>query len=120
MWDENYQLRPDFDFKDISVAGLRDVILLHDWWAANAPGKTPEEMGMTQAEFDAFRRRCNKISFNLRKNQYAHLLRVRIDRTQQRISEIDDIINDKDTIHWDDKYGAEAQHDDGAEPWSIE
>ena len=120
VWDENHQLKPDFDFKDISVAGLRDVILLHDWWAANAPGKTPEEMGMTYDEFMAFRRRCNKVSYNLRKNQYAQLLAVRIDRTQRRISEVEDIIKDKDTLHWNDKYGADAKGDDGEEPWTVE
>ena len=120
VWDENYQLRPDFDFKDITVAGLRDVILLHDWWAANAPGKTPEEMGMTDEEFMAFRRRCNKVSYNLRKNQYAQLLQVRIDRTQRRISELDDAIRDRKTLHWDDKYGADAHRDEGDAKWSIE
>lgn len=120
VWDENYQLRPDFDFKDITVAGLRDVILLHDWWAANAPGKTPEEMGMTNEEFMAFRRRCNKVSYNLRKNQYAQLLAVRIDRTRNRISELDDIIKDKNTLHWDDKYGADAIQDEGAAKWGVE
>lgn len=80
IWDENYNLKPDFDFKDISVAGLRSVILLHDWWAANAPGKTAEEMGMTEEEFTAFRKRCNTISYNLRKNQYAQLLATKIER----------------------------------------
>ena len=120
VWDEHYQLRPDFDFKDISAAGLRDVILLHDWWAANAPGKTPEEMGMTYEEFMAFRRRCNKVSYNLRKNQYAQLLAVGRDRVQRRISELEDIIEDKDSLHWNDKYGEDAQRDEGKEPWSIE
>ena len=120
VWDENYNLRTDFDFKDISVAGLRDVILLHDWWAANAPGAKPEDMGMTDEEFMLFRRRCNKVSYNLRKNQYAQLLSVRIDRTQRRISELDDIIKDKDTLHWEDKYGWEAKKDDGEEVWTVE
>ena len=119
VWDENYQLKPGFDFKDISVAGLRDIILLHDWWAANAPGKTPEEMRMTYEEFMAFRRRCNKISYNLRKNQYAQLLAVRIDRAQRRISDIEDILLDRDTLHWDDKYGESAKKDED-KPWSVE
>jgi hypothetical protein len=51
VWDKDYNLRLDFDFKDISVAGLRDVILLHDWWAANALGVKPEDIGMTDEEF---------------------------------------------------------------------
>lgn len=120
VWDENYNLRPDFDFKDISIGGLRDVILLHDWWAANAPGVHPKDMGMTDEEFDQFRRRCNKISYNLRKNQYSQLISVRIDRTRNRISELEDIIADKDTLHWDDKYGWEAKKDDGEEVWTVE
>lgn len=119
VWDENHQLNPDFDFKDISVAGLRDVILLHDWWAANAPGKTPEEMGMTDDGFREFRRRCNKVSYNLRKNQYAQLLAVRRDRLQNRISELEDIIKDKLTLHWNDKYGADAPRDEG-DKWSLD
>ena len=41
VWDENFNLKSEFDFKDISVAGLRDIILLHDWWAANAPNAEP-------------------------------------------------------------------------------
>ena len=51
VWDEHMQMRPDFNFKDISVASLKDIILLHDWWAANAGGKTPTDVGMTEEEF---------------------------------------------------------------------
>ena len=47
VWDENFNLKSDFDFKDISVSGLRDVILLHDWWAANAGNVAPDDMKMT-------------------------------------------------------------------------
>ena len=75
---------------------------------------------MTDEEFDQFRRRCNKISYNLRKNQYSQLISVRIDRTRNRISELEDIIADKDTLHWDDKYGWEAKKDDGEEVWTVE
>ena len=67
VWDENHKLRDDFDFKGVALAGINDIILLHDWYACNAPGKTPEEMGMTVDEFTEFRKKCNKISFNLRK-----------------------------------------------------
>lgn len=120
VWDKDCNLRSDFDFKDISVAGLRDVILLHDWWAANAGNVAPEDMGMTDEQFMAFRRRCNKVSYNLRKNQYAQLLSVKLDRTQRRISELEDIIKDKKSLHWDDKYGNDAIKDEGEESWSIE
>lgn len=85
VWDENHQLRPDFDFKSISSAGIRDIILLHDWYACNAPGKTPEEMGMTDDGFKAFRQRCNRISYNLRKNQYAQSLAMKSHRIQSHI-----------------------------------
>jgi hypothetical protein len=44
---------------------------LHDWYACNAPRKTYLDMGFnTEKEFMDFRKRCNKISYNLRKNQY--------------------------------------------------
>ena len=119
VWDENYNLKPDFDFKDISVAGLQDIILLHDFWAANALDKKPEDLEMTLEEFMAFRRRCNKVSYNLRKNQYAQLLAVKIDRTERRIQELGDILANRDTLHWDDKYGEEGRKDDD-EVWSID
>ena len=73
---------------------------------------------MTPEEFMAFRRRCNKVSYNLRKNQYAQLLAVKIDRTERRIQELGDILANKDTLHWDDKYGEEGHKDD--EVWSID
>ena len=37
VWDESHQLRPDFNFKAIAAASLKDIILLHDWYACNAP-----------------------------------------------------------------------------------
>lgn len=37
VWDESHQLRPDFNFKAIAAASLKDIILLHDWHACNAP-----------------------------------------------------------------------------------
>ena len=120
VWDTNYNLRTDFDFKDISVAGLRDIILLHDWWAANAPGAKPEDLHMTPEQFMQFRRRCNKVSYNLRKNQYAQLLAVQIDRADRRIEELEDIIESKDTLHWDDRYGEDANRDDGESEWTVE
>ena len=39
VWDEHKRLRKDFSFTNITTAGLRDIILLHDWYAANASGK---------------------------------------------------------------------------------
>jgi hypothetical protein len=74
---------------------------------------------MTPEEFMAFRRRCNKVSYNLRKNQYAQLLAVKIDRTERRIQELGDILANKDTLHWDDKYGEEGRKEDD-EVWSID
>ena len=102
------------------MAGLRDIILLHDWWAANAPGAKPEDLHMTPEQFMQFRRRCNKVSYNLRKNQYAQLLAVQIDRADRRIEELEDIIESKDTLHWDDKYGSDAKRDDGESEWTVE
>ena len=110
VWDENHKLRDDFDFKGVALAGINDIILLHDWYACNAPEKTPEEMGMTEDEFTEFRKKCNKISFNLRKNQYAQMLAIR--RTR-----LEDIVNnlksrkdeDSGVLKWKDKYGWEAK-----------
>ena len=72
MWDENHELRKDFSFTGIAQDSLREIILLHDCYATNAPGKTAEEMGFTgedkNAKFLEFRKRCNKIAYNLRKN----------------------------------------------------
>ena len=68
----------------------------------------------------AFRRRCNKISYNLRKNQYSQLLAVKRDRSERRISELEDIIKDRKTLHWDDKYGKDAIGDEEDEGWSVE
>ena len=56
VWDEHHALKPDFDFKSISSAGIRDIILLHDWYACNAPEKTYDEMGFSsEEEFMQFR-----------------------------------------------------------------
>ena len=59
------------------------------------------------------------MSYNLRKNQYAQLLAVKIDRTERRIQELGDILANKDTLHWDDKYGEEGHQEDD-EVWSID
>ena len=75
---------------------------------------------MTDEQFMAFRRRCNKVSYNLRKNQYAQLLSVKRDRSERRISELEDTIKDKKTLHWNDKYGKDAIRDEGEEKWSVE
>lgn len=119
VWDENHQLRPDFNFKGIAVAGLRDIILLHDWHAANAGEKTAQEMGMSEEGFKQFRRRCNTISYNLRKNQYAKLLAMEKVRIESLINDLEDKMKDRDRLHYPDKYGWEAKVEE-EKPWSIE
>ena len=42
------------------------------------------------------------------------------DRSERRISELEDIIKDRKTLHWDDKYGKDAIRDEGEEKWSVE
>ena len=37
IWDSSHNLKDDFSFTGISSAGLKDIILLHDWYACNAP-----------------------------------------------------------------------------------
>ena len=101
----------DFDFKGVALAGINDIILLHDWYACNAPEKTYADMGFAnEDDFTEFRKMCNKISFNLRRNQYAKMLALR--RTS-----LEDIVNnlksgkDKNNgvLEFKDKYGWEAK-----------
>lgn len=123
VWDENHALRQDFSFKGISVAGLRDVILLHDWYACNVPGKTYAEMGFKdEDEFMEFRRRCNKISYNLRKNQYAQMLQVSKTRIDDRLRELSTIMGNKGYLKYHDKYGAESvrEREENEKPWSMD
>ena len=40
VWDDNHALREDFSFSGIAGSSLWEIILLHDWYACNAPGKT--------------------------------------------------------------------------------
>ncbi len=78
VWNKKHQLRKNFDFKGVALAGIHDIILLHDWYAANAGNNTFSDMGFKdEDEFMEFRRRCNKISYNLRKNQYMQMLQIR-------------------------------------------
>ena len=127
VWDENCNLREDFSFTGIATAGLRDIILLHDWWAANASGKTYEDIKDGQGdlvfknedEFMAFRKRCNKIAYNLRKNQYAQLLATKRVKIQDLIAELQDKRLKRGTLQYPDKYGWEAKKDE-EKPWSID
>lgn len=111
VWDENHMLKGSFTFRDISTAGIRDIVLLHDWYACNAPEKTAEEMGMTEDEFMQFRRRCNSISYSLRTSQYAKAIAMKRQRAENLLMEIIDRLNGKDTLHWKDKYGWEAKRE---------
>ena len=104
----------------ITTSGLHDIILLHDWYACNAPKKTYVEMGFANDdEFMAFRRRCNKISFNLRCNQYAKMLSMRREKIQNYIHELKMKLNGFGLLKHHDKYGKDAWEE--LEPeWSIE
>ena len=120
VWDKNHQLKPGFSFAGMSTASLREIILLHDWYACNAPEKTFEDMGFKDNdEFMDFRKRCNKIAYNLRKNQYAQLLAVKKERLQNRISQLEDLLRDSNKLQWKDKYGWEAKKEEEKE-WSID
>lgn len=37
VWDSNHVFKSDFSFTGITTSSLRDIILLHDWYACNAP-----------------------------------------------------------------------------------
>jgi gas vesicle protein len=110
VWDDNHELRDDFSFEGISTAGIREIILLHDWHAANAGNKTFGDMGFENDEqFMQFRRKCNKIAYNLRKNQYAQMISMQKVRIQDMIHTLTDKIQDRDQLKFHDKYGKEGQ-----------
>ena len=120
VWTDKHSLKPEFSFKGISVAGMYDIILLHDWYACNAPGKTYEEMGFTnKAQFLAFRKKCNQVSYNLRKNQYLKILAMERENLEERIQELKDQLDMDNDLKWHDKYGREAVKED-EKPWTIE
>lgn len=121
VWDSNHVLRSDFSFTGIAASSLREIILLYDWYAANAPGKTYQEMGFEdEDQFLEFRRRCNKISFNLRKNQYAEMLNIKRDKLSNIIADLRNKIDSMNELKYHDKYGEEGakehREDDG---WSV-
>ena len=121
IWDKNHRVKPGLSFAAMSAPSLREIILLHDWWAANAPGKTYDEMGFPDEEaFMAFRRECNKVSYNLRRNQYAKLLSVKKDRALERLAGLQDAIEGRSTLKWKDKYGAEATPNEDKAKWSSD
>ena len=120
VWDENHKLREDFNFKGIASAGLWDIILLHDWYACNAPGVTPEDMGfISEEQLLKFRKRCNRISYNLRKNQWSQMLSMEIERLQNQIIEIEDNLAETEYLKFNDLYGWEAKDAETVDkPWS--
>lgn len=83
VWTDKHKLRDNFSFTGIAAAGIFDIILLHDWYACNAPRKTYFSMGFkSEKEFMEFRKTCNKIAYNLRKNQYLQMLEIDKSRIQ--------------------------------------
>lgn len=119
IWTDKHQLKENFSFTAIASAGIRDIILLHDWYACNAPEKTYEEMGFkNQDEFMEFRKRCNKISYNLRKNQYLQMLEIDKSRLERMVQDLRDRVEGKDVLEFKDKYGWEAKESE-LEPWSM-
>lgn len=120
FWDDHHCLRQDFSFTGIATASLREIILLHDWYACNASGKTAEEMGFKDDdEFMEFRRKCNKIAYNLRKNQYAKMLAMQKVKIQDMIDTLTDKLKTKDYLRWKDKYGKAAKVQE-TEAWKVE
>ena len=125
VWDGNHCLREGFDFKSVSGSGIRDIILLHDWYAANAPEATFKDMGFKdENEFMEFRKSCNRISFNLRKNQYAEMLAIRRSRLENKVNELKVKSVDSGNLKYNDKYGWEAKKEQDADlednKWSLE
>ena len=121
IWDENHQLKPDFSYEGIATSGLRDIILLHDWYACNAPNKTYSDMGFKDDdEFMNFRKRCNKIAYNLRKNHYAKMLSMEKVKLQDIVNDLTDKLGNRHNLKFHDKYGFDAKKDEGEKKWSID
>ena len=74
-------------------------------------------------EFMAFRKRCNKISYNLRKNQYAQSLAVKIDRLERLVEAANNKLDSIDELKYKDKYGWEAKKEqdekEANSKWSL-
>ena len=116
VWDSNHQIKDDFDLKNIALAGLQDIILLHDWYACNAPEKTFSDMGFNnESQFLEFRRKCNKISYNLRLNQYAKMLAIQKTRYEDELNDIKSRMDENNgTLKYNDKYGWESKKEQDA------
>jgi hypothetical protein len=119
IWDSSHTLRHDFSFTAIASASIREIILLHDWYAANAGNKTYSEMGFgSEEEFMEFRKKCNKVAFNLRKNQYKQSLLVQREKLEKLIMELKDKIGNRGRLHYQDKYGWDAKEEEEKE-WTV-
>lgn len=119
IWDSSHTLRADFSFTAIASASIREIILLHDWYAANAGNKTYSEMGFgSEEEFMEFRKKCNKVAFNLRKNQYKQSLLVQREKLEKLIMELKDKIGNRGRLHYQDKYGWDAKEEEEKE-WTV-
>lgn len=115
-----YKFKDGFNFNGITSAGLRDIILLYDWYACNAPNKTWQEMHFdSEDEFKHFMEECNKTSLSLRKHQYRDLLVGKRIRLQDLVVELKNKLHSKDKLKYLDKYGSEAKKDE-EKPWSID
>jgi hypothetical protein len=65
-----------------------------------------------------FRKRCNKISYNLRINQYHQVLSMKKHRLEERIEQLTDIIENRAHLKYHDKYGKDGKKDELPE-WSM-
>lgn len=116
----SYGLRNDVTFTNITSSSIRDIILAFDWFAANPDGRTFTEMGFpTKDAFLVFRKKCNNMSLYLRKNQYRKVLSDKRYNLIQLINDLNDKIEDRHQLKYDDKYGEEAKVKE-EKPWSID
>lgn len=118
VWDENHQMK-DHALDNIASASLQEVILLNDWYACNAPEKTPQEMGFDdEDQFKLFRKKCNKVALSLRKNQYAQILAEKNVRIQEKIDDLQNQILNSDNLEYEDIYGGTT--DKSKNQWSLD
>ena len=119
FWTSDFKMKDDFSFNSISSASIRDVILLHDWYACNADGLNAEDLGMTESEFRNFRVCCNSFSLYVRRNQYAESIADRKMKISDLINSIYDRIGSVGRLKYKDEYGLDAKKAD-EKVWSVE
>lgn len=115
-------MKDGLDLTSLGVSGINDIILLHDWYACNAPRLTYEDLGFNDnLQFNEFRLKCNDISLKLRKNEYAKAIASKKLKVQMIMEDLQNKMEMSGYLKYDDKYGRDGHvDDDDGNQWSIE